>query len=436
MAVNLTEKYVQMSKDIFAATGEKWNPNFLFLTYEIGNYNHLVLQGGTRSGKTFSTVQWMWKNLEECGGTRYSIVRQSSPVLKSTVMMDFKEIGLEAGIYAPVNHNLTENVYRHNSNMIDFFGVEEEEKVRGRKRDVLYLNEAPELGWDVVLQLLFRTSSKKIYDFNPSMPDSWLYDNIMTRDDCAYIITTYKDNPYVTAEQIAEIEWLRDNDPEMYKVFGMGERGNLQGQIYHGWIELEEDRMPKDGDVFVLDFGYSVDPTGISKLKFDGDRDLYIKELVYETELDNVGIAVSLFFHGFRNGKHYLVADSAEPKSIGELRFGWDFKPDYVAKLAADLGFEFTKTGGYTLEKLCDYLKEGLEVIGAIKGSDSIANGIQKVRQYNVFYCGKNIKREYHKYKWKVDQVTGKITKKPDPGCPDHLLDGIRYGVMSKGRIY
>lgn len=434
MGVDLTEKYLKMSKDLMAK-GQLFSPNYLFLTYEIHNFDHLVMQGGARSTKTYSTIQWMWKQLEDAAGVKYSVVRQSSPTLKATVLKDFQDIGFESLLYKPSQHNLTENVYQHKGNIVDFFACEEEEKVRGRKRHVLYCNEAPELRWDVVEQLLIRTTSKKIYDFNPSYPDSWVYDNIMSRKNCAYIITTFHDNPFMTPEQLDEMEWMRINDPEQFRIFGLGQRGEMVGQIYSGWTEVEDYEFPADANVYVVDFGYSVDPTSINQFKFD-ERAMWVKERLYQTQLDNVAIAIHLYFLGYRPNRHHLIVDSAEPKSIGELRYGWDFKPSYVEELVAGLGLTLKDTD--ELNDLCIYLRDGLDVVGATKGSDSIRNGIQRVRQYDVYVTksSTNIWKEYHKYKWKTDMTTGKIIQTPDKSCPDHALDTIRYAATSHGRIY
>src|SRR5690606_25727562 len=223
------------------------------------------------------------------------------PTLKGTVMQDFIDIGYKRKLYRKANHNLTESIYRHEGNMVRFFGADDEEKIRGRKRDILYMNEAPELSWDVVQQLLWRTSSKIIIDYNPSMLDSWVYDKILTRDDCVFIKTTYKDNPFLTKGHIADLEWMRVNDPEQYLIFGLGEKGEVKGQVYKHWKRIRDNAFPVSANVFVVDFGYSPDPTCISSFKFDG-FDVYCKELVYQKELLYIDIAIHLFYQGYNDG--------------------------------------------------------------------------------------------------------------------------------------
>ena len=125
---------------------------------------------------------------------------------------------------------------RVNGNLVEFFSVDNEQKVRGRKRQVLWINEANEIAKDKYLQLSLRTEGFLILDFNPSMAYHYIYTDVMDRKDCAYVITTYKDNPYLPSEIINEIERLEKVDPEAWRVYGEGKRANTrQGVILDYW---------------------------------------------------------------------------------------------------------------------------------------------------------------------------------------------------------
>ena len=152
------------------------------------------------------------------------------------------------------------------------------------------------LDWKVVEQLLWRTEYKIIMDYNPSYPESWMYDNILARKDCAFIVTTYADNPHLTAGQRAEIDWMRENDPDTYRVYGLGQRGELRGQIYKNWKHIAE--LPKEyPSTFVIDWGYANDPACIAEFKTH-NRAIYGKEHLYQTGLHNIHLGIKLVLCG------------------------------------------------------------------------------------------------------------------------------------------
>lgn len=419
--IDLTDKYIELSRK----TGH--NPNLLFLEGEIANYRILVMQGGTRSGKTWSGCQFYWRSMDKYSGVEYSIVRGTLPALKATVMKDFFAMGIDAGVYSELYHNKTDKEYRYNGNLLDYFSVEDGEKTRGRKRHVLYMNEAPELEWEPVQQLLWRTTSKIIIDYNPSYPESWVYDNILTRDDCAMITTTYLDNPYLSQGQLNEILWLKENDPDAYRIYGLGQRGELRGQIYKNWKRIDE--LPIDyPSAYIIDFGFTNDPTAITECK-KHNRAMYAKEHIYRTGLDNIDIAICLFFIGCKSDS-LMIADSAEPKSIREIRIGWDLSEDYIKTKCLNLGYEYKK-------ELQKALKEGFWVLPTVKGQDSIDNGIQAVKQHEVFVTSDsaNAWREYYRYRWKEDDKTGTLLNVPIDK-DNHFCDTVRYYALMENRVY
>ena len=184
----------------------KLNPNFVFIEKQITDKRIVALQGGTRSGKTYSILQWIIRQCVKHKGMTISIVRETLPALKSSAMRDFFEILQSINLYSEAFHNKSENTYILNDNLIEFFSIDSEQKIRGRKRDLLFVNEANEISIDKWRQLLFRTTGRIIIDFNPSMFDHWIYDHVLTREDCGLLITTYKDNPFLSEEIKRDIE--------------------------------------------------------------------------------------------------------------------------------------------------------------------------------------------------------------------------------------
>lgn len=326
-------------------------------------------------------------------GMTISIVRATLPALKSSAMRDFVEILTNLGLYSEGNHNMTENVYTLNGNTIEFFSVDNEQKLRGRKRDLLFVNEANEITLEQWRQLVFRTTGRIIIDYNPSMVDSWIYDHVLTREDCGLLVTTYKDNPYLSEYIIREIEALQDADPEYWKVFGLGERGQLKDLVFNNWAQVPE--MPQDAKLigYGMDFGFSVDPTTLIEVR-QQNGELWLKEVLYRTNMTNTDIGNFLKQQGITRDE--IVADSAEPKSIEEIR------------------------------------RQGFNIQPALKGPDSINNGIDILRRYkmNVTQDSLNLIKELRSYKWATDK-DGKATGKP-VDYMNHTIDALRYLALNK----
>lgn len=368
-----------------------FNPNFVFLEKSISTKRIIALQGGTRSGKTYSALQWLIKQCLNYQGMTISIVRKTLPALKSSAMRDFIDILNSIGYYSEANHNKTENIYILNNNIIEFFSLDIADKLRGRKRDVLYINEANEIDLEDWRQLLLRTTGKVIIDYNPSDFEHWIYDQVLTRDDCGLIITTYKDNPHLPDALKREIESLEQADPEYWKIFGLGERGQLMGLVFNNWTN--QVAVPNEANFigYGLDWGFSADPTAlVSVWKYE--QELYIREELYERGLTNQDIAERL--KSLEVGRKEIFADSAEPKSIEEVyRLGYNIKPTQ-------------------------------------KGKDSIINSIDILRRYKLHLIGNNLQKEFRTYKWKTDKA-GKIVNEP-VDFNNHLIDATRYLALMR----
>ena len=348
-----------------------------------------IEQGGTRSGKTYNILTWLiYKYCFENTGKVISIYRKTLPSLRATAMRDFFEI-LNAGeLYNSEYHNRTNNEYTLNGNLIEFDSLDNPTKVRGRKRDVLIGNEINEFAWEDFFQLLIRTKEKVILDLNPSDEFHFIYDKVATRDDAELFITTYKDNPFLEDSLVAEIERLKDIDEWYWKIYGLGERAASPSLVFR-YNETKE--IPEGAKKlgYGLDWGFSADPTAIvCAWLYDGI--IYVKQLLYEKGLTNQDISDKLIELGVERHS-YIYADSAEPKSIEELRrLGW-------------------------------------HVMAAKKGPDSVRHGITLLRQHkiNLHYQSTDLIKEFRNYKYKEDK-SGNITNVPID-LFNHAIDALRY---------
>jgi len=361
--------------------------------YDLKNCRNRISlhQGGTRSGKTYSILQGLMEFAYENKGAGLviSIVRKTLPSLKQTAMRDFIEILHENNWYRPKEHNKSDNTYTLFGNLFEFFAVDQAQKVRGSKRDVLFVNEGNELLWDEFFQLNIRTRLKSIVDFNPSMEERhWIWRKLMIRKDAGYYKTTYKDNPFLTLREINEIESLQQTDLHYWTIFGMGERANNPALIFkYDTIALVPNKARFLG--YGLDFGYANDPSALIGL-YQESNTLYLDEVMYQSEMTNNDI--DYFMYTEKVSKYSpIVADSSEPKSIDDLRL------------------------------------KGWRMIKAKKGHDSINHGIDLLRRHKLVITSRsiNIQREFDLYKWK-QYPDGELSNKPVDKF-NHSIDAIRY---------
>ena len=355
----------------------------------------VVNQGGTRSSKTYSLAQLIiLKALQERGKV-YTICRKTLPALKGTAYRDVMSILEENNLYNPENHNKSELTYKLNGNDIEFISVDMPQKIRGRKRHVLWLNEANEFSFEDWVQLSLRTTENIYLDFNPSDPYSWIYDKVMNREDCTFIKSTYLDNPFLPEETIKEIERLKELDSNYWKIYGLGDMAQPTETIFRQFEIANNIPLESNLIAIGMDFGYSNDPTAIAEVYKLNDN-LYINELIYSKGLTNQDIAEKLRELNITRQTE-IIADSAEPKSIEELhRLGYNIK-------------------------------------GAKKGADSINMGIDVLRRFkiNITKNSTNAINEFKHYKWLTDK-NGHIVNKPATNQKDHLLDAIRYVALNK----
>lgn len=366
--------------------------NKVFKHLEKSTKKIIVQQGGTRSGKTYNILLWIiFSYCQRNEGKIITVCRKSFPALRGTVMRDFFQIIKDHEIYSEDYHSKSNNEYKLNSNTIEFISLDMPQKIRGRKRDLLFCNEANELTQEDWTQLLFRTNEKVILDYNPSEEFHWIYDQVLTRNDVEFYQTTYKDNPFLGDVIKDEIERLKSIDENYWRVYGLGERGQARSLVYQFKTVKE---IPENAKLisYGLDFGYSNDPTSLVRT-YILDDDMFVEELLYRTGMTNQDIANEMKVLGIERSME-IFADSAEPKSIEEIyRMGWNVKP-------------------------------------TIKGSINI--GIDIIRRYHLHAteASFNLIKELRNYKY-IEDKNGQITNKPVDNF-NHALDALRYSVVNK----
>lgn len=293
-------------------------PVYRRLLEAIGRTDRFVSsRGGTRSGKTYAALEAVYK-LACCDAkpTITSVVSETFPHLKRGAIRDFQNV--LGDYWDEACWSRGESIYTlPNGSVIEFFSADAPAKVHGPARDRLFLNEVQSIPWEIARQLFVRTRGLVLMDYNP-VASFWVNEKIETRDNCVTIESTYLDNPFLTPEQVAEIEANR-SDANWWTVYGEGRFGTLEGVIY---AFEQVDELPDTGglrEVWGMDFGFTHDPTAIVRILADtGQRIAYIDEIAYQTGMMNAQIAQALRDAGARPGVH-IWADAAEPKSIAEI---------------------------------------------------------------------------------------------------------------------
>jgi len=355
-----------------------------------------INQGGTRSGKTFSILQvlceWCFENKD--AGWIISIVRKTLPALKGSAYRDFLKIISDENWYSEANHNKSEMTYLLFGNLIEFISVDQPQKIRGRKRNVCFINEANELSWEDFFQLNVRTTDKIILDYNPSDEFHWIYEKLEPRPDADFFITTYLDNPFLEKELVEEIERLKDADEGHWQVYGLGQKGVSRDTIYTHWKLC--DALPGKGEVWMgQDFGFNVPSALVRVEMYEGQ--IYVEQVLHETKLTTTDLIERYKDLGI--GKNVeIFCDSAEPKTIEELR-----RAGYNAKEA----------------------------------DKDVTEGIRKVKSLplHITKGSSDLLKEIKSYKWKTD-VNGRPVKDKDRDEPvkfnDHQMDALRYAIFTK----
>lgn len=362
----------------------------------------------TRSGKTYNILHlfalWLitwkidnsWKIFESWV---LHIVRKYSASLRASVQRDFEEILHNLGLWQFLKINKTEKTYIFGNRIVEFIGADDEQKLRWMKRDILYCNEANELTYKKeFFQLLIRTKYRVFIDFNPDDVDHWINQELelkrqVVEKDVEVIVSTYRDNPFLSEAEVREIEILQKTDPLYWKIYGEWEYGKLQGLIFENVNTIS--KIPENAEFicYWMDFWFTNDPTTIIWI-YKYNSELIFDEILYRSQMTNQDIVNFLKSENIWKNFEEFFADSSEPKSIEEIYRAWfNIKP-------------------------------------VEKWPDSIMFWIDKMKEFKLNITSRSINtiKEFRKYTWKNDKEWKSLNKPID--AFNHSIDAIRYWVM------
>lgn len=356
-----------------------------------------VIQGGTSAGKTYGIIPILIDLATKTEGLEISIVSESIPHLRRGAMKDFIKIMTSLNRFTASRWNKSLLTYKfHNGSYIEFFSADQEARLRGARRNVLYINECNNVDFESYYQLAIRTSGDIYLDFNPTA-EFWAHTEVLKENDAELIILNYQDNEALPETIKKDIEAAREKAKtssywaNWWKVYGLGEVGSLQGVVFDNWQKIK--KVPEGAKYLGtgLDFGFTNDPSAAIDL-YEHDGKLVIDEALYQTGMHYNEIARAL------KGSH-VYADEAEPRTISELN------------------------------------RSGLKIMAAKKGKKSINFGIDLLQQYDMLVTERsvNIIRELRAYVWEKDRE-GNSTNKPIDNF-NHAMDALRYvAIMTIGR--
>jgi len=359
-----------------------------------------VIQGGTSAGKTFGILPILIDRASKTPRLEISVVSETIPHLRRGAIKDFLKVMDWTGRYVDSNWNRTLLTYKFaNGSYIEFFSAEQESKLRGARRNILYINEANNISFEAYHQLAIRTSGEIWLDFNPTA-EFWAHTEVLKDNDSEHIILTYKDNEALPDTIIHDIEQAEVKAmtssywANWWKVYGLGQIGSLQGVVFDNWQQVPS--VPTDAKLlgFGMDFGFTNDPTTLIAV-YKTNNQLYFDEVLYRTNMTNLDIGNFMKSENI-NRPLEIVADSAEPKSIEELR------------------------------------RQGFLITPAKKGADSIKIGIDILKREPFFVTQSSINliKELRSYVWATDR-DGKLTGNPIDHS-NHAIDAMRYFALNK----
>lgn len=358
-------------------------------------YTAISLQGSARSSKTYNTLIWLILYCINNAGTRLSIVRKTLPALKGSVLVDFKEILIKMNLYNQKRLNKSDLIYTfQNGSWVDFFSTDNEQKLRGRKRDILFVNEANELSYIEFEQLKMRTTRLSIVDYNPSFSDEHWICALNSEPKTYHFVSTYKDNPFLERTVIEEIESLKHKNENLWRIYGLGLQSVIEGLIFTN-VKV----IPRIPDLCKkrcvgMDFGFTNDPTAIVEVGLvESEKALYIDEIVYRTQMLTTDIIKML---KSETPRHKIISESADPRLIQEI------------------------------------YRAGLNIHPVKKFQGSIDAGITKMQEYNIYITERslNVIREFKNYVYAKDKE-GKLTNTPVDAF-NHAIDAVRYVILNE----
>lgn len=355
-------------------------------------------QGSSRSSKTYNTVIWLCVQCLQKPLTTVSIVRSTLPALKGSVLRDFVQIMQQLGAWEQCKFNKSDLICTFpNGSWVEFFSCDNEQKLRGRKRKILYVNEGNELRFIEWQQLQMRTTDFSIIDYNPSFSDDHWLCTLNQEAHTYHFITTYKDNPFLEPKVVAEIESLREKNPSLWRIYGLGLQAMVEGLIFTNVETVREiPRWHRKHHCRGVDFGYSNDPTAIVDL-YISDGTLWLDELCYQTEMLSSDIIRCLKDANRAAGSSVeVISESADPRLIAEIS------------------------------------NAGIDIRPVRKFQGSIMAGIQKMQEYKICVTERslNLIKELRNYTYRQNKE-GRWLNEPIDAY-NHCLDAARYIVMEK----
>lgn len=353
-----------------------------------------AVAGGTAASKTISILMYLIDYAQNVENEVITVVSESYPHLDGGAIRDFKNIMIDSKWWRDSEWNESKHIYTFETGtIIEFKSIDKFGKAHGPRRDVLFINEANNIAYQIADQLITRTRKFVFLDWNPSA-EFWFYTEMLpNRKDLDFITLTYKDNEALDQTTIDEIESHKHNK-NWWKVYGLGELGELEHKIYKDWKIIDEIPHEARLEMYGLDFGYSVDPTVIEAIYYYNGGWI-IDEVTYQKGLSNRTIADIL---GAKKSA-LVIADSAEPKSIDEIS------------------------------------SYGINIVPAEKGQGSVYQGIQFVQDQKISVTKRSVKtiKAYRNYLFKVDN-DGKVINEPDDSVHEwsNPMDAIRYALSTK----
>lgn len=369
--------------------------------YESQRYNVYVFEGGSRSSKTYSLIQFfIVLALSSTERKRIACCRKKGTWLLSTVWVDFNNIIADLGLLGKVYINQSRHIIKIGSWTFEFVGLDDQQKLHGLTCNIFWINEAMEATKDDFDQLEQRCSDFSILDYNPTAEEHWIYDNVCRRPDCYFDHSTMIDNPFIPANmrrKILSYEPTEENyangtvDIRKWKIYGLGERAKIEGLIFDKVTLIKEIPFWVKKRWRSLDFGFTNDPTAICSVGFHDDC-LYIDEECYQTHMTTPDIISHLkTLPEARTRK--IWADNAEPREIAEIK------------------------------------NAGLPMMTATKGANSVLFGIDYMQGLKRIYVTEkslNVKKEFDNYTWQQDPKTDRFINVPVDNY-NHAIDGVRY---------
>lgn len=361
-------------------------------------YTTVSEQGSSRSSKTYNTVIWLCVYCLQHPNTSVSVVRATLPSLKGSVLRDFITIMQSIGVWEMCKFNKSELICTfYNGSWVEFFSCDNEQKLRGRKRKILYVNEGNELKFIEWQQLQMRTTEFSIIDYNPSFTDDHWLCTLNKEPKTYHFITTYKDNPFLEKKVIDEIESLKYKNPSLWRIYGLGLQAMVEGLIFKNVTEVDEiPHWKKKHHYRGMDFGYTNDPTAAIDV-YICDNELWLDEVCYRTEMLASEIAQVHKEANRECGMNVeIISESADPRLIDEIA------------------------------------NAGLDIKPVKKFQGSIMAGINKMQEMSIFVTNRstNLIKEFRNYTYRQNKEEKWLNEPID--MYNHGIDAVRYVVLEK----